>query len=64
MATILESFFRERIVARLEFMVMLGSEVFVLLNKEKAKQKKKKSKIFREDKLLSKILCNSFHHWF
>ena len=41
MATILESFFRERIVARLEFMVTLGSEVFVLLNKEKAKQKKK-----------------------
>ena len=44
MATILESFFRERIVARLEFMVTLGSEVFVLLNKEKAKQKKKNQK--------------------
>ena len=31
-ATILESFFHKRIVARLEFMVTLGSEVFVLLN--------------------------------
>ena len=25
--------------------------------------RKKKSKIFTEEKLLSKILCNSFHHW-
>ena len=50
-ATILESFFHKRIVARLEFMVTLGSEVFVLLNQEK----KIKNQIKKNQKSLQKI---------